>query len=84
LPNWSEAIKLGWWHAGPQYGPGKWDAMTPISQCAWHWATRFDKTQSNGNFTGTKGWMFVLTSSGSVRRYRAEISLTQFTPELLH
>jgi prepilin-type N-terminal cleavage/methylation domain-containing protein len=84
LPNWSEAIKLGWWHPGPQYGPGKWDALTPISQCAWHWANQFDKNKTTGNFTGTKGWMFVLTAGGTVRRYRAELPLAQFTPESLH
>jgi prepilin-type N-terminal cleavage/methylation domain-containing protein len=83
LPNWSEAIKLGWWHEGPQYGPGKWDSLTPISQCAWHWATRFNKDQSGGNLPGSKGWMFVLTAGGSVRRYRVETSLAAFSPDQL-
>ena len=83
LPNWSEAIKLGWWHPGPDCGPGKWDALTPISQCAWHWATQFNKDQTGGNLAGSKGWMFVLTAGGSVRRYRVETSLAQFTPALL-
>jgi prepilin-type N-terminal cleavage/methylation domain-containing protein len=83
LTNWSEAIKLGWWHHGPQYGPGKWDAMTPISQCAWHWATQFYKKQTGGNLPGSKGWMFVLTAGGSVRRFRVETPLAQLTPEML-
>jgi prepilin-type N-terminal cleavage/methylation domain-containing protein len=84
LPNWSEAIKLGWWQPGPQYGNGKWDALTPISQCAWHWASQFNKQQTGGNLPGSKGWMFVLTAGGSVRRYRAETPLGQFTPDQLH
>jgi hypothetical protein len=84
LPNWSEAIQLGWWHPGPHYGPGKWDSLTPISQCAWHWATDFYKNQAGGNLPGSKGWMFVLTAGGSVRRYRAEMPLAQFTPASLH
>ena len=49
LPNWSEALQLGWWQPGPHYGPGKWDALTPISQCAWHWATQFNQQQTGGN-----------------------------------
>jgi prepilin-type N-terminal cleavage/methylation domain-containing protein len=83
LPNWSEALKLGWWQPGPHYGPGKWDALTPISQCAWHWATQFNQDQTGGNLPGSKGWMFVLTAGGSVRRYRVETPLAQFTPDLL-
>jgi prepilin-type N-terminal cleavage/methylation domain-containing protein len=83
LPNWSEALKLGWWQPGPHYGPGKWDALTPISQCAWHWATQFNKQQTGGNLAGSKGWMFVLTAGGSVRRYRVETPLADFTPEQL-
>jgi prepilin-type N-terminal cleavage/methylation domain-containing protein len=83
LPNWAEAIKLGWWHAGPAYGSGKWDALTPISECAWHWANRFNRDQVGGNLPGSKGWMFVLTAGGSVRRYRVETSLAAFTPDQL-
>jgi prepilin-type N-terminal cleavage/methylation domain-containing protein len=83
LPNWSEALHLGWWQPAPHYGPGKWDALTPISQCAWHWAGQFNKQQAGGNLPGSKGWMFVLTAGGSVRRYRVETPLASFTPEQL-
>lgn len=83
LPNWAEAVKLGWWHPGPHYGPGRWDAATPLSQCAWHWANQFYKQQTGGNRPNSKGWMFVLTVGGSVRRYRVETPLAEFSPDLL-
>jgi hypothetical protein len=39
--------------------------------------------QTGGNLPGSKGWMFVLTAGGSVRRYRVENILSSFTPEQL-
>jgi hypothetical protein len=84
LPNWSEALKLGWWQPAPHYGPGRWEALTPLSECAWHWARAFYKEQSGGHKPGSKGWMFVLTAGGSVRRFRVETPLVQFSPEHLH
>jgi prepilin-type N-terminal cleavage/methylation domain-containing protein len=83
LPNWVEAQKLDWWEPAPHYGPGRWEAMTPLSECAWHWATRFYKEQTGGQRPGSKGWMFVLTAGGSVRKYRVETPLTAFAPEHL-
>jgi type II secretory pathway pseudopilin PulG len=81
LPNWSEALKLNWWKPPPHYGPGRWESLTPLSQCAWHWATQFYAQQTGGQKPGSKGWMFVLTAGGSVRRYRVEMPLADFTPE---
>jgi prepilin-type N-terminal cleavage/methylation domain-containing protein len=83
LPNWAEAVKLGWWEPRPNYGDGRWGPLTPISECAWHWASQFQKDQSGGHKPGSKGWMFVLTAGGSVRRYRVETALKDFTPEHL-
>jgi prepilin-type N-terminal cleavage/methylation domain-containing protein len=83
LPNWQEAQKLGWWQPAPHFGPGRWEALTPLSECAWHWANQFYKEQSGGQKPGSKGWMFVLTAGGSVRRYRVETPLAAFMPEAL-
>jgi prepilin-type N-terminal cleavage/methylation domain-containing protein len=83
LPNWLEAQKLGWWQTAPHYGSGRWEALTPLSECAWHWANQFYKEQTGGQKPGSKGWMFVLTAGGSVRRYRVETPLAAFTPENL-
>jgi prepilin-type N-terminal cleavage/methylation domain-containing protein len=81
LPNWTEALKLGWWQPGPHYGPGRWDASTPLSECAWHWATQFNKNQYGGQQPGSKGWMLVLTFGGSVRHYRVETPLPELDPD---
>jgi prepilin-type N-terminal cleavage/methylation domain-containing protein len=83
LPNWAEALKHGWWQPAPHYGPGRWEALTPLSECAWHWAKQFYKDQVGGHKEGSRGWMFVLTAGGSVRRYRVETPLAAFTPEHL-
>jgi prepilin-type N-terminal cleavage/methylation domain-containing protein len=80
LPNWSPAWEAGWWKPPPHPGPGKWEDLTPISECAWHWARVFYK-ETHGNVVGSRGWMFVLTAGGSVRRRRVEEPLPSFTPE---
>src|ERR1041385_7648434 len=41
LPLWDKAVELGWWNAPPNPGPGKWEDLTPIVDCNWHWATLF-------------------------------------------
>jgi prepilin-type N-terminal cleavage/methylation domain-containing protein len=81
LPNWLEALKHGWWQPAPHYGEGRWGPMTPVAECAWHWAREFNKDQVGGHKPGSKGWMFVLTAGGSVRRYRVETTLAELTPE---
>ncbi len=84
LPNWTEALKLGWWKPGPHYGAGRWDDATPLSECAWHWATKFNKEQYGGQQSGSRGWMLVLTVGGSVRHFRVETPLAALTPDFFH
>ncbi|MCC6444554.1 MAG: type II secretion system protein [Armatimonadetes bacterium] len=79
-PNWAIAQSLNWWNPRPRYGSGKWEDLTPIADCAWHWATRFIK-EGTWNHQGARGWVFVLTAGGSVRRLRAEMPIAEFTPE---
>jgi len=79
-PNWGIARTLGWWNVPPDYGNGKWDDLTPIADCQWHWATFFNK-RLPWNQPGAKGWVLVLTAGGSVRRLRAEMPIAEFTPE---
>jgi prepilin-type N-terminal cleavage/methylation domain-containing protein len=82
LPNWRPAWNVGWWNPPPAHGEGKWGDLTPISECAWHWARVWDKNAQDHR-AGARGWMFVLTTGGSVRRRRVEEPLAAFTPEKL-
>ena len=82
LPQWLIARQLGWWNEPPAFGSGKWDDLTPIIQCHWHWANRF-RPNLQENEAGSRGWVVVGTAGGSVRRYRVEDPLDEFTPEKL-
>ncbi|GIV08696.1 MAG: hypothetical protein KatS3mg019_0787 [Fimbriimonadales bacterium] len=82
VPNWAVARQLGWWHAGPPYGEGKWGELTPLSECHWHWARQFNPQWQTDRVSGARGWMLVLTLNGAVRRLRAETPPEAFTPEL--
>lgn len=82
VPRWRLAQELGWWNPPPALGPGKWEDLTPIAQCQWHWARRFNPDLDE-NEKGARGWQLVLTAGGSVRRLRAEIPPARFTPDLL-
>src|SRR5689334_18338275 len=42
VPQWKTAQQLGWWDPEPNFGRGKWEDETPLAECQWHWATRFD------------------------------------------
>lgn len=82
VPNWAVARQLGWWHAGPPYGEGKWGELTPLSECHWHWARQFNPQWQTDRVLGARGWVLVLTLNGAVRRLRAETPPEAFTPEL--
>lgn len=82
VPNWAIARQLGWWQAGPPYGAGKWDELTPLSECHWHWARQFNPQWQTDRVSGARGWVLVLTLNGGVRRLRAETPPEEFTPEL--
>lgn len=81
VPNWAIARQLGWWQAGPPYGDGKWEELTPLSECHWHWARVFHPTWQADRLTGARGWVFILTLGGSVRKIRAETPPEQFSPD---
>jgi len=79
IPQWSVAQQLGWWQAGPPFGPGKWDDMTPVADCQWHWAKTFNANW-NDNAKNARGWQLVLMMTGSVRKIRVENPPNAFTP----
>ena len=80
IPRWKLAADLGWWEPPPAIGRGKWDDLTPISSCQWHWATTFN-TQWTENQQGARGWQMILTAGGTVRKLRVEDPIADFTPE---
>ena len=82
LPEWLVVRRIGWWEAPPNFGNGKWDDLTPLIQCHWHWAGRFTPTLQE-NEVGARGWVLVGTAGASVRRYRVEDPLELFTPDKL-
>jgi prepilin-type N-terminal cleavage/methylation domain-containing protein len=80
IPNWARAQELGWYRPAPRLGPGKWDDLTPVVGCMWHWAKYFDPNQ-NGNLSTARGWELYLTRGGSVRKVRVEDPIENFSPE---
>jgi prepilin-type N-terminal cleavage/methylation domain-containing protein len=82
IPRWAVAQELEWWGSGP-FGLGKWEDMTPVVDCPWHWATSFN-VNWNKNSPGSRGWQLVLTMGGSVRKIRVEEPVEEFSPEKYH
>ena len=80
LPMWSRAQELGWWHASPYFGRGKWDDLTPLAECHWHWARAFHADWWD-NASDARGWVLILTAGGSVRKVRVEDPVADFTPD---
>jgi prepilin-type N-terminal cleavage/methylation domain-containing protein len=80
IPRWETALELGWWRPWPKYGRGKWDDLTPVAGCQWHWATSFHTGWST-NQTGASGWQLLVTMGGSVRKIRIEEPIADFTPD---
>jgi prepilin-type N-terminal cleavage/methylation domain-containing protein len=83
VPQWTLAQELGWWDPGPPFGPGKWEDQTPVAECQWHWATKFNVNWKE-NAQNAKGWQLVLLMTGSVRKVRVENPVEDFTPEQYH
>ncbi len=80
VPRWYRAHQLGWWGIPPDYGEGKWQELTPLADCQWHWARTF-RSDWWDNAPDARGWTLVLTAGGSVRKIRVEDPLEDFTPE---
>ena len=80
FPRWRVAQNLSWYQPEPDFGPGKWEDLTPLVGCPWHWAKDFDPDQ-DGNRPDSKGWELILTLGGSVRKIRIEEPMDQFTPD---
>jgi prepilin-type N-terminal cleavage/methylation domain-containing protein len=79
FPQSQLANELGWYEYPPRFGAGKWDDMTPLCGCVWHWAKKWDLA-SEGNIGTASGWELILTRGGSVRKIRVEDPLSAFTP----
>jgi len=80
MPRWSRAQDLGWWDPAPSFGRGKWDDLTPLVGCHWHWARAFHPDWWS-NAPNARGWVLILTAGASVRKVRVESSVEAFTPD---
>jgi len=80
MPNWSEAQQHNWYSPAPRYGEGRWNDLTPLVGCMWHWAKTYDPNQ-HGNGTASRGWELYLTRGGSVRKVRVENPMEDFSPD---
>jgi prepilin-type N-terminal cleavage/methylation domain-containing protein len=80
VPQWNVAQALGWWNPAPEFGRGKWDDLTPVVDCQWHWATTFSANW-NQNQGSVSGWQLIATLGGSVRKVRVEDPIADFTPD---
>lgn len=85
FPQWDliRLAGLNWYQTPPRFGEGKWQDLTPLAGCAWHWATSFD-SGSPANTVGNGGWELILTLGGSVRKIRVEEPISQFEPAKYH
>ncbi|HEX8552498.1 MAG TPA: DUF1559 domain-containing protein [Abditibacteriaceae bacterium] len=81
FPQWDKAQENNWWQSAPPWGAGRWDAQTPLAGCPWHWAKKWE-AEASDNDAGARGWQFVLTRGGSVRRVRIE-QFENFSPDSL-
>jgi prepilin-type N-terminal cleavage/methylation domain-containing protein len=82
FPQWDlmQLAGLGWYQPAPNFGPGKWDDLTPYVGCPWHWAKKFDSGAPSSD-SRSPGWELMLTMGGSVRKIRVEEPMSQFSPE---
>ena len=82
FPQWDlvQSGALDWYRSAPRFGAGKWDDLTPLCGCAWHWATSFSTGSPSADSRGG-GWELILTVGGSVRKIRSEAPMSQFTPD---
>lgn len=80
VPRWGVAHELGWWRPPPDFGAGRWEELTPLADCQWHWARAFHTNWSR-DAKGARGWQLVLTLGGAVRKLRVEDPVEEFTPE---
>jgi len=82
MPNWKYSAELGWWGRPPRYGEGRFGDLTPLAACHWHWAKEWlaDFDAPVWAVGDPRGWVFVLTAGGSVRKVRAEAPLSEYSP----
>lgn len=80
VPRWTRAQELGWWDPAPHFGPGKWDDLTPLADCHWHWARTYHSDWWD-NASNARGWVLILTAGASVRKVRVESPIADFTPD---
>jgi len=83
VPQWKTAQELGWWNPAPHFGNGKWEDLTPLADCQWHWARVFNVNWSS-DAPNARGWQLILTLGGSVRKVRVEEPIAEFSPEKYH
>jgi prepilin-type N-terminal cleavage/methylation domain-containing protein len=82
FPRWVTAHERGWWPSEPPLDRGRWDEMTPLAGCPWHWAKNWDSTRNGNDDETARGWEVVLTRGGAVKRARVEL-MKDFSPSQL-
>ncbi len=69
IPRWKRAIELRWWAAnGPPFGFGKYGGLTPLLECHWHWASRFDPEKDYDELPPEGGHALILQQDNAVIR----------------
>lgn len=80
IPNWTNAMSAGWWQQWPDRGMGKWEGSTPVSECNWHWATKFHKEWTADENQTSGGNTVILTQDGAIRYWPGKRSILTWTP----
>jgi len=69
IPRWDRAVALGWWAKnGPPFGFGKYGSVTPLVECHWHWASRFDPVKEYDEPAKEGGQALILQLDNAVIR----------------
>ncbi|MFN8140687.1 MAG: type II secretion system protein [Fimbriimonadales bacterium] len=79
VPEWSSALQWNWWKPWPNRGPGKWFGLTPISECHWFWAEKFNEFDEDKR-DNAKGRAVILTLDGEIVYMSGKSNMSEYDP----
>lgn len=80
VPGWNKAQEWGWWNPWPDYGNGMWGDATPLSECHWHWAKKFNVEWEEDRNKGRSANAVLLLKDGSLRFWPGKRNVKTYTP----
>ena len=80
VPNWQKAIEWGWWAPWPLRGKGLWGERTPVVECHWHWAKKFNQNWEFDRSKHSSGNALILLKDGSVITWPGRRPISEYEP----